>query len=371
MDPTKCTGTSSAASNLQSTADAPVTGLAHPLDLGRLSSWLRAHVADGEGELAAQKFSGGQSNPTYLLSIDGNPRFVLRRKPDGVLLPSAHAVEREYRVTLALKDTKVPVACPLALCEDAGVVGTPFFIMEYAAGRNFWDARLPELMPAQRGAIYDEMNRVLAALHAIDPASVDLADYGRPGNYFARQNARWTQQYRATETQWIDAMERLITWLPANDPGLDASRIVHGDFRNDNLIFAAHAPRIVAVLDWELSTLGHPLADLAQHVMAWRVPSEGYRGLSDADLPSLGIPDEAEYLRLYGARSGAGEIDPANWRYALAFAMFRNAAIRQGVYRRALDGNASSDAAALHGARAGEIAGLAWRIASGEGDARL
>jgi aminoglycoside phosphotransferase (APT) family kinase protein len=341
------------------------------LELTRLAPWLRDHVPGANGDITAQKFAGGQSNPTYLLSVDGEPRFVLRRKPDGVLLPSAHAVEREYRVTAALSGSAVPVAKPLALCEDASVVGTPFFVMDYARGRNFWDARLPELSTGERGAVYDEMNRVLAALHAIDPVDVGLSDYGRPGNYFARQTARWTKQYRATETGRIEAMERLIAWLPANDPGLEACRIVHGDFRNDNMIFAVDTPRVVAVLDWELSTLGHPLADLAQHVMAWRVPAEGYRGLSDADLPALGIPEEADYVRQYGQRSGAGVIDPAHWRYALAFAMFRNAGIRQGVYKRAISGNASSEAGALHGARAGEIAGLAWRIASGEDDARL
>jgi len=341
------------------------------LDTSRLAPWLRAHVPGAEGEISADKFAGGQSNPTYLLSVDGQPRFVLRRKPDGVLLPSAHAIEREYWVTDALKDSAVPVARPLALCEDSSIVGTPFFVMDYAKGRNFWDARLPDLTPADRAAVYDEMNRVLAALHAIDPADVGLSDYGKPGNYFARQVARWTRQYRATETQRIEAMERLIEWLPANDPGLEASRIVHGDFRNDNMIFAEDEPRIIAVLDWELSTLGHPLADLAQHVMAWRVPKEGYRGLSDADLPALGIPSEADYLRTYAERSGAGAIDPVHWRYALTLAMFRNAAIRQGIHHRAISGNASSEAAAVHGARAGEIAGLAWRIACGEEGACL
>lgn len=341
------------------------------LDLSRLSAWLRDHVPGADGQLEAEKFAGGQSNPTYLLSLDDRPCLVLRRKPDGVLLPSAHAVEREYRVTRALAESAVPVARPLALCEDSSVVGTPFFVMEYARGRNFWDARLPDQLPEERAAIYNEMNRVLAALHSIDPVSVRLEDFGRPDKYFARQVARWTKQYRATMTEPIEAMEQLIEWLPVNDPGLEASRIVHGDFRNDNLIFAPDAPRIIAVLDWELATLGHPLADLAQHVMAWRVPAEGYRGLSDTDLPALGIPQEAEYVHRYGERSGTGPIDPAHWRYALAFAMFRNAGIRQGVYRRAMDGNASSQVAAMHGARAGEIAGLGWRIACGETDARL
>ncbi len=365
MARTRCTATSLAASNLQNMADV------RALDTARLSPWLRDHVPGAAGTISAEKFPGGQSNPTYLLSVDGAPRFVLRRKPDGVLLPSAHAIEREYRVTGALQHMGVPVARPLALCDDGAIVGTPFFIMAYVDGRNFWDARLPGLSPVDRAAIYDEMNRVLAVLHAIEPADAGLSDFGRPGNYFARQVARWTRQYRATQTQRIDAMERLIDWLPAHDPGLEASRIVHGDYRNDNLIFAPDAPRIAAVLDWELSTLGHPLADLAQHLMAWRVPGEAYRGLSDADLPALGIPSEADYLRRYAERGGAGEIDPLHWRYALAFALFRNAAIRQGVYRRAMDGNASNEAAALHGARAAEIAGLGWRIASGEDDARL
>lgn len=342
------------------------------LDTTRLGPWLvAAGVPGATGVLTAEKFPGGQSNPTYLLSFDGEPRLVLRRKPDGVLLPSAHAVEREYRVTAALATTGFPVARPYALCEDPGVVGTPFFVMDHVPGRNFWDARLPGMTPAERGAIYAEMIGVLARLHAIDPVAVGLADYGAPTGYFARQVNRWTRQYRATQTSEIAAMEHLIAWLPANLPTDERTCVVHGDYRNDNMIFAAAEPRIAAVLDWELSTLGHPLADLAQHVMAWRVPSEGYRGLSDADLPALGIPAEADYVARYAEASGLGAIAPADWRFALAFAMFRNAGIRQGVYRRALDGNASSPAAALHGARAGEIAGLAWRIACGEDDARL
>jgi aminoglycoside phosphotransferase (APT) family kinase protein len=244
-------------------------------------------------------------------------------------------------------------------------------VMEHVRGRNFWDARLPGMAPGERVAIYGEMNRVLAGLHSIEPEELGLGSFGRPGNYFARQVARWTKQYRATETQKIEAMDRLIEWLPANDPGLGGARIVHGDFRNDNLIFAADAPRILAVLDWELSTLGDPLADLAQHVMAWRVPARGYRGLSDADLPALGIPSEADYLTAYWDRIGQMPVDPKTWRYALAFAMFRNAGIRQGVFKRGIDGNASSEAALQHGARAAEIAGLGWRIAAGDDDARL
>ncbi|MDD3799894.1 MAG: phosphotransferase family protein [Novosphingobium sp.] len=341
------------------------------LDLTRLTPWLRERFPELVGTIEARKFEGGQSNPTYAILEDGVPRMVLRKKPPGVLLPSAHAVEREYRVTKALAGTGVPVAKPLALCEDPAIVGTPFFVMEHASGRNFWDARLPGMTPEERGAIYGEMIRVLATLHAVDPVAVGLGDYGKPGNYFARQVGRWTRQYRATETQTIEAMDALIEWLPANDPGLEESRVVHGDFRNDNLIFHAERPEVIAVLDWELSTLGHPLADLAQHVMAWRVTAEGYRGLSDSDLPALGIPAEGEYLAMYQAHTGGAPIDPAHWRYALAFAMFRNAGIRQGVYKRALEGNASSDAAKVHGARAAQIAGLGWRIARGEDDARL
>jgi len=343
----------------------------HRLDLTRLVPWLRAHVPGTAGAIEAHKFAGGQSNPTYALLVDGIPRFALRKKPPGALLPSAHAIEREYRVTDALKGGAVPVARPFALCEDPDIVGTPFFVMEHVTGRNFWDARLPELEPADRAAIYDEMNRVLAALHAVDPAAVGLGDFGRPGNYFARQIARWTKQYRASEIEPIAAMDRLIEWLPAHDPGLEGLAIVHGDYRNDNLIFDAREPRILAVLDWELATLGHPLADLAQHMMAWRVTAEGYRGLSDTDLATAGLPSEQAYLDRYWKRRGLAPVDSAVWSFALAFAMFRNAGIRQGVLKRALQGNASSDMAARHGARAGEIAMLGWRIACGEADAHL
>jgi aminoglycoside phosphotransferase (APT) family kinase protein len=222
-----------------------------------------------------------------------------------------------------------------------------------------------------RAAIYDEMNQVLAALHEVEPNAVGLSDFGRPGNYFARQVSRWTRQYRATETRSIAAMEELIDWLPANDPALESAHIVHGDYRNDNLIFDAERPVIRAVIDWELSTLGEPLADLAQHVMAWRVPAEPFRGLSDSDLGALGIPSERAYLDAYWARRKEAPPAPEVWRFALAFALFRNAAIRQGVMKRALDGNASSDAAARHGAIAADVADLGWRIARGESDARL
>ena len=348
--------------------DAAKTG---QLPLDRLGPWLRSRVPGANGTITAEKFPGGQSNPTYQLCVDGTPRFVLRRKPDGVLLPSAHAVEREYRVTRALHGTAVPVARPLALCEDSTIVGTPFFVMEYLEGHNFWDATLPGQKPAERGAIYGAMADTLAALHSVDPVEVGLADYGRPGDYFARQTARWTRQYRATETRHIEAVERLIEWLPANNPGSDASRVVHGDFRNDNLIFALDGPRVLAVIDWELSTLGHPLADVAQFALTWRFTPGRYRGLAGLDLAALGIPDEAAFLARYAAASGGRPVDPAHWRFALAFACFRNACIRQGVYKRALEGNASSGQAAEHGIRAGFVADLGWRLASGEDSAIL
>jgi aminoglycoside phosphotransferase (APT) family kinase protein len=344
---------------------------AHALDLGRLVPWLRVNVPGAQGEIMVEKFPGGQSNPTYAVAVDGVRRFVLRKKPPGVLLPSAHAVEREYRITRALADTDVPVARPLALCEDPEVVGTPFFVMTYAAGRNFWDPRLPGQTAAERAAIYDEMNRVIAAIHGVDPAAAGVDDFGPPGDYFARQAKRWTKQYRASETQPIEAMERLIEWLPANNPGRTARRIVHGDFRNDNMIFAGDAPRVLAVIDWELSTIGDPLADLAGHMMIWRLAPGDHRGLVGEDLTALGIPDEASYLRRYAERTGGAPPGAAEWRYALALAFFRDAAIRQGIVRRALDGNASNPQALAFGERASAIAGLAWRIAQGDTDATL
>lgn len=343
----------------------------HALDLDRLRAWLAEQLPGADGVVMAAKFPGGQSNPTYAVSIDGTLRFVLRKKPAGALLPSAHAIEREYRVTAALQDSGIPVARPLALCEDERVIGTPFFVMEHVPGRTFWDARMPDLPPAERAAMYDATNRALAELHRIDPQAVGLAEFGRADEYLARQVNRWTRQYRASETARIDAMEHLIAWLPAHLPARRENRIVHGDFRSDNIIFAEDEPAIRAVIDWELSTLGDPLADLAQHVIAWRLPHEGYRGLAGIDHVATGIPDEASYVRRYWERTGAPAPDPALWAFALAFALFRNAAIRQGVYRRALDGNASSSEATVHGARAAAIAGLGWRIAAGDHGASL
>jgi len=333
----------------------------HSLDLPRLAQWLRTHVEDFSGELTAKKFTGGQSNPTYLLALGDNRRYVLRRKPGGVLLPSAHAVEREFQVMRALADSAVPVARMRALCTDAEVIGTAFYVMDYVEGRTFWDTRLPELTRAERAAVYDAMNDTIASLHSVDFAARGLADFGRPGNYFARQIARWSRQYRATETERIEAMERLLAWLPEHIPAADETCLVHGDFRIDNLIFHPREPRVRAVIDWELSTLGHPLADLAYHVMMWRLSSGEFRGLLDADLAALGIPTESDYVARYLRRTGRETIDASEWEFAIAYNLFRVACIRQGVLKRALAGNASSEQALQAGQRARAMADIAWR----------
>jgi aminoglycoside phosphotransferase (APT) family kinase protein len=256
------------------------------------------HVEGFSGELQVEKFKGGQSNPTFMLSAGGR-KYVMRRKPPGKLLPSAHAVDREYKVITALAATDVPVAKTWALCTDDSVIGTMFYIMDCVDGRIMWDPALPGMTPAQRGAIFDEMNRVIAALHKVDYAAVGLADYGKPGSYFARQIDRWSKQYRASETEKIEAMDKLIEWLPQNIPAGDETSIVHGDFRLDNTVFHPTEPRMLAVLDWELSTLGHPLADFAYHCMTWRLSPGQFRGLAGNDLAALGIPSEAEYVAAY------------------------------------------------------------------------
>jgi aminoglycoside phosphotransferase (APT) family kinase protein len=332
----------------------------HAIDLERLGAWLAASVAPLDGPLEAAQFKGGQSNPTYLLAA-GRQRYVLRRKPPGKLLPSAHAVDREYRVIRALAATGVPVARALALCEDEAVIGTAFYVMEYVGGRVFWDPALPELLPAQRAAIHDEIGRVIATLHGVDPAAVGLGDYGRTGEYIARQVARWSKQYQASETEKIEAMDKLIAWLPQNIPAGEETRVVHGDYRIDNVIFHSEEPRILAVLDWELSTLGHPLADFAYHCMVWRIPPGVFRGLGGLDLPVLGIPTEAEYVASYCRRTGRAGIDPRDWEYYMVYNMFRIAAIVQGVMARALQGNASSAQALETGRAARPLAEMAWR----------
>jgi len=336
-----------------------MTAQTHPIDVIRLRAYLEPRFKEFQGPWLVDQFAGGQSNPTYKL-VTNSGMYVLRRKPAGKLLSSAHAIDREYRVVSALAQTDVPVARTLCLCEDESVLGTPFYIMEFVAGRVFWDPSLPELDPAGRKSIYLELNRVIAALHHVNHDAVGLSDFGRPGNYFSRQIARWTKQYRESETERIEEMDRLIAWLPDHVPPEEKTSIVHGDFRLDNVIFHPTEPRVVAVLDWELSTLGHPLADFAYHCMTWRLPAGALRGLSGVNLEGLGIPAEAEYVRLYCERSGRSPIDADTWDFCLAFNLFRLSAILQGIARRAIDGTSASATAVEMGRSARSVAALGW-----------
>ncbi len=327
-----------------------------------LDAFLRRHLGHFAGEARVERLNGGQSNPTFLVTA-GDRRCVLRAKPPGHLLPSAHAIEREYRVIAALAGSDVPVPRALALCEDPSVFGTPFYLMEHVEGRILRDPALPGMAPAGRTAMYDELNRVIAALHRVDYAALGLGDYGKAGNYMDRQVARWTRQYRAAETETIDAVDRLIAWLPDHIPAQDETRIVHGDFRIDNVVFHPTEPRILAVLDWELSTLGHPLADFAYHCMAWRMAPPVARGLAGQPLAALGIPDEAAYLQAYCRRTGRGSVAAADWEFYLVFNMFRLAGILQGIAHRAVQGNAAAADAVATGRRARPLAEQAWRMA--------
>ena len=327
------------------------------IDIGRLAEFMRAHVDGFRGNLTVERFEGGQSNPTYKLTA-GQSRYVLRRKPPGKLLPSAHAVDREYRVITALAAAGFPVPRSRVLCMDESVIGTAFYIMDYVEGRVFWDQSLPGSSAAERAAIYDEMNRVIAALHTVDYDAIGLGDYGRPGNYFARQIDRWTRQYRSSESERIDPMDRLIEWLPCNIPSGDETSIVHGDYRLDNLLFHPTQPRVLAVLDWELSTLGHPLADFAYNCMSWHVSPAVFRGLAGVDLGTLGIPEEAAYVRAYCGRTARESI--GNWDFYLAFNLFRLAAILQGIAGRARDGTAASADAIGVGRAARPLAEAGW-----------
>ncbi|MGL6160656.1 phosphotransferase [Microbulbifer sp.] len=325
----------------------------------RLEEYLAACIEGFRGPLEVSKFSDGQSNPTFKLHA-ASGTYVLRRQPPGKLLKSAHAVDREFRVMRALADTDVPVPGVLHLCEDRELIGSLFYVMEYCEGRIFWSAALPEVDRAERGAMYEEMNRVLAALHSVDVEAAGLSDYGRPGNYFQRQFERWSGQYRASEIEKIAAMDELIDWLADTLPEDDGRvALVHGDYRLDNIMFARDEPRAIAVLDWELSTLGHPFADLAYQCMQLRMPAEGDRvsGLMGVDRHGLGIPTEAEYVARYCERMGIGKID--NWAFYLAFSFFRLAAIIQGVAKRARDGNASNKNAARLGALVQPVARMA------------
>jgi aminoglycoside phosphotransferase (APT) family kinase protein len=306
-----------------------------------LDGWAEAHVPGWRGPSAAKKFATGQSNPTYLIEAPSGC-YVLRRKPPGKLLKSAHMIEREFRVLRALEGTGFPAPRALALCEDDSVIGTAFYVMAHVDGRIFWDPALPELPREGRRPIYDAMNEGLAKLHAIDVAAAGLSDFGKPGSYFARQLQRWSEQYRASETETVDDMDRLIVWLGQNVPADDGRvALVHGDWRIDNMIFDAHSSRLLAVLDWELSTLGHPFADLAYQCMQWRLPNAGaFRGLAGVDRAAFGIPAEADYVADYCRRAGLKAIP--DWTFLIAFSFFRVAAIVQGVYKRSLDGNASN-----------------------------
>ena len=337
------------------------------LDTQKLAEYLEQHIDGFNGPIEADKFEGGQSNPTFKITTPSGA-YVLRRQPPGKLLKSAHAVDREFRVMAALKDTDVPVPRVLHLCEDRDVIGSMFYVMEFCEGRILWGASLPEVGEgeagnATRAAMYQEMNRVLAALHSVDLDAVGLTDYGKPGNYFERQLGRWTQQYEASKLQDIPAMDELIAWLQANQPEDDGQvSLVHGDYRLDNMMWHPSEPKVIAVLDWELSTLGHPLADLAYQCMGMRMPQRGAKmaGLQGVDRKALGIPTEKEYVDQYCQRRGIDRID--NWEFYLAFSFFRLAAICQGVAKRAVDGNASSKEAAQVGALVEPLALMAVQI---------
>ena len=331
----------------------------HELDCGGLERYLAAGLENFRRPLEIRQFEGGQSNPTYLLHTPVRD-YVLRKKPPGQLLPSAHAVEREYRVMRALAATDVPVPPALLMCDDASVIGTPFFIMGCVEGRVFRQPHLPGVSAADRAAIYADMADVLARLHRVDAAAIGLADYGKPGNYYARQIGRWGQQYGAARTDQIPSMDRLMEWLPANIPPGDETAIVHGDYRVENLIFHPAEPRIIAIVDWELSTLGHPLADLAYNCLTYHLPMEALGRVETVDADRGGLPDEKTYVAAYLRRTGRSDL--RDWNFYLAFSMFRLASILQGVYARGLQGNAASAYATERGAAARMIADKAWAI---------
>jgi aminoglycoside phosphotransferase (APT) family kinase protein len=343
--------------DITSTADTVPVRETHRFDVAALERYMARHVAGFHGPVTVSQFQGGQSNPTYRLTSPSGD-YVLRRKPPGRLLPSAHAVDREYRIITALARTTVPLPRTYALCEDGAVIGTAFFVMEWVSGRVMADPLLPGVSPGDRVRIYDSMNEVLARLHTVDLEATGLTDYGRPGNYFARQIHRWTTQYRASETERIAAMEQLIAWLPEHVPADEQTTVVHGDFRPGNLIVHPTEPRVVAVLDWELSTLGSPLADLAYNCMPYRLAPSTLGGVLGADLAALGLPTEADYVATYCRRTGRAGIP--DWEFYLAFAMFRLAAIAQGIMGRVIAGTANDPNARSRGERARPLAEAGW-----------
>ena len=332
-----------------------------------LGDYLRAQGLGNGSVPGLAAFSGGQSNPTYRVTTEQGC-YVLRMQPPGPLLPGAHAVDREYRVMGALQGTGVPVPRMLAYCGDAAILGTPFYLMEFLEGRVLMDQSLPGMDTQQRGAIYDEMNRVIGDLHALDYQSLGLGDFGKTGDYFARQIARWSRQTQSSTLPVPDAMRRLMDWLPQHLPAGDATALVHGDYRLDNLVFHATEPRVIGVLDWELSTLGHPLADFSYQCMAWHIPSTVWRGIADKDLDGLGIPQESDYVRRYAERTGRDAAE--HWDFYMAYNLFRMAAILHGVAQRAAAGNANAADAFETGAKAAPLAELGWHRAQRYGAQR-
>jgi len=339
-----------------------VRRMQHEFADGRLAAWMTEHVPGFSGPLQARVLSGGQSNPTYQLSAPSG-EYVLRRKPLGLILPSAHAVEREFRILKALRGSAVPVPRVYDLCEATEIAGSPFYVMEFVPGRIFMNVDAAGVGRDERGAMFESMNATIAALHAITPAAVGLEDFGRPENYLQRQLARWTRQYRASITDPIVQMDQIIDWLGTHLPPERGGRLVHGDFKLDNLIFHPTEPHIVAVLDWELATVGDPFADFAYHVMPWHLEPDLFRGWAGLDLAALGIPSELEYVAAYARRSELAEV-PA-WRFYLVFSMFRLAAILQGIAKRAADGTAADSRASDVGRQARPVASRAWELASG------
>ena len=336
---------------------------AHLFDEKALSDYLTANLEGFRAPLKVEQFEGGQSNPTFLLN-SGELKYVLRKKPPGKLLPSAHQVEREYRVMQALEKTSVPVPKMLLLCEDDSIIGTPFFVMEYVSGRVLADLTLPEMKPQDRRAIYSDMVRVLAALHSVNYLELGLEDYGKPGNYFSRQIGRWSKQYVAAKTDEIDSMEKLMQYLPENVPEDNASCIVHGDFRMENMLFHPTEPSVVALLDWELSTLGHPFGDLGYSCMPYHGGVAGKLSLDGMIGPQTGIPTEKEFVAQYCRHTGREHVP--NWNFYLAFSFFRLASILQGVYKRGVTGIASSSEALERGSLAREVAEVAWSLIATE-----
>lgn len=342
----------------------------HEFDVGALAIWLKSATGEDFGPITVEQFKGGQSNPTFKL-ITPKRAYVMRAKPGPVakLLPSAHMIEREYEVMTALAKAdvhlRVPVPKTIALCTDEAVIGRAFFVMEMVEGRVLWDPALPGMTKSERAAIFDEMNAVMARLHQIDYQAIGLGAYGKPGQYLARQISRWTKQYRASETEKIAAMDALIDWLPQHIPAIEETSIVHGDYRLDNLILHPTEPRILAILDWELSTLGHPLADFAYHCMTWHVPPNAFRGLGGVDLDALGIPSQKAYIAKYCERTGRNKNNAngiENFEYYLAYNMFRMAGILQGIMKRVADGTAASEQAVAMGKAARPIAELGWKV---------